>query len=142
MKSENKSDSFFVSLLAAGGPALTIAVAIVLLVVGLPAGAQTAAKSALSEGASGNVQNGKQLYTNSGCYQCHGREGQGSGVLGPRIGPPPILLGGFTEYIRQPRGQMPPYTSKVLSDAELGDIYAFLKSIPQPPPAKSIPLLN
>jgi hypothetical protein len=29
-----------------------------------------------------------------------------------------------------------------LSDAELGHIYVFLKSIPQPPPAKSIPLLN
>jgi hypothetical protein len=37
---------------------------------------------------------------------------------------------------------MPPYTSKVVSDAELGDIYAFLKSIRQPPQVKSIPLLN
>ena len=37
---------------------------------------------------------------------------------------------------------MPPYTSKVVSDSELADIYAFLQSLPQPPAAKSIPLLN
>jgi hypothetical protein len=37
---------------------------------------------------------------------------------------------------------MPPYTSKVVSDAELTDIHAFLRTIPTPPAAKSIPLLN
>jgi ubiquinol-cytochrome c reductase cytochrome c subunit len=45
-------------------------------------------------------------------------------------------------YVRQPKGQMPPYTSKVVSDAELADIRAYLASIPEPPPAKYIPLLN
>jgi mono/diheme cytochrome c family protein len=141
VKSKNKN-GFLVRIPAAGGLALIIVAAIVLLVVCAPVGAQTATKSAQPEGASGNVQNGKQLYTSSGCYECHGREGQGSRFSGSRLGPPPISLGGFTEYIRQPRGQMPPYTRKVLSDAELGDIYAFLKSISQPSPAKSIPLLN
>lgn len=142
MQSKNKRDVFRVSRPAGGGLALTVVAAIVLLIACTPAGAQAAAKSAQPEGASGNIQNGRQLYTSSGCYQCHGREGQGSRFSGPRLGPPPISLGGFTAYIRQPRGQMPPYTRKVLSDAELGDIYVFLKSIPQPPPAKSIPLLN
>ena len=37
---------------------------------------------------------------------------------------------------------MPPYTSKAVSDQELADIYAFLESIPAPPSAKSIPMLN
>jgi ubiquinol-cytochrome c reductase cytochrome c subunit len=46
------------------------------------------------------------------------------------------------EYVRAPQGQMPPYTSKVLSDTELADIYAFLKSLPLPPDPKSIPVLN
>jgi ubiquinol-cytochrome c reductase cytochrome c subunit len=45
-------------------------------------------------------------------------------------------------YVRHPSGGMPPYTSKVLSDAEIDDIYAFLKTIPAPPPVKDIPLLN
>jgi hypothetical protein len=37
---------------------------------------------------------------------------------------------------------MPPYTAKVVSDAELTDIRAFLASLPEPPPLKSIPILN
>ena len=143
MKSENRSDRFRLNPPRVGGLAgLIIAAAVVLLVVCMPVGAQTAAKSTPPESASGNVEKGKQLYTSSGCYECHGRVGQGSRFSGPRLGPPPISLGGFTDYIRQPKGQMPPYTTKVLSDAELADMYAFLKSIPHPPPAKDIPLLN
>jgi hypothetical protein len=37
---------------------------------------------------------------------------------------------------------MPPYSSKVLSDSQIDDIYAFLKSVPAPRPVKDIPLLN
>jgi cytochrome c1 len=37
---------------------------------------------------------------------------------------------------------MPPYTSKVVSDQAVADIYAYLKSVPAPPLAKNIPLLN
>ena len=89
----------------------------------------------------GNADKGKQLFTNYGCYQCHGREAQG-GAGGPRIGPNPIPLLALTRYVRQPGGQMPPYTEKVVSDAELADIYAFLQSRAQPKPAREIPLLN
>jgi hypothetical protein len=35
---------------------------------------------------------------------------------------------------------MPPYTAKVLADADLANIYAFVRS--QPEPAKDIPLLK
>jgi mono/diheme cytochrome c family protein len=37
---------------------------------------------------------------------------------------------------------MPPYVSKVMSDAELADVRAYLAAIPEPPPLKSIALLN
>jgi hypothetical protein len=37
---------------------------------------------------------------------------------------------------------MPPHTSKAISDQDLTDIYAYLKSIPLPPKGKDIPLLN
>ena len=90
---------------------------------------------------SGNAGSGKQLYTKYGCYQCHGREGQG-GVAGARLAPRPIAVQALILYVRHPAGQMPPYTSKVVSDEELTDIHAFLRTIPAPPPAKSIPLLN
>jgi mono/diheme cytochrome c family protein len=91
----------------------------------------------------GNAQNGKKFFMNDGCYECHGREGQGATQTGAvRIGPPQLSFEGFQAYVRAPKNQMPPYTSKALPDQELADIYAFLKSIPQPPKGKDIPLLN
>ena len=88
----------------------------------------------------GNVQNGKRIYTSYGCYQCHGRAAHGG--PGGRLAPNPISFSAFSSYVRHPSGQMPPYTSKVVSDSEMADIYAFLQSLPQPPAVKDIPLLN
>ena len=89
----------------------------------------------------GNAQNGRKLFESYGCYQCHGHEGQG-GAAGARIAPRPIPYAAFLKYVRQPANQMPPYTSKVVTDRELADIYAFLESIAPPTPAKNIPILN
>ncbi|HEY1241666.1 MAG TPA: cytochrome c [Bryobacteraceae bacterium] len=89
-----------------------------------------------------NAQNGRKLFARVGCYQCHQYEAQGAAATGPRLGPRPIPFANFTKYVRQPTGQMPPYTAKVVKDAELADIYAFLQSLPEPRPAKDIPLLN
>ncbi len=90
----------------------------------------------------GDAQKGKRIYAVDGCYQCHGREGQGSAATGPRLGPKPIPFSVFSQYVRQPTGQMPPYTTKVLSDAELADIYAFLRALPAARAVKDIPLLQ
>jgi mono/diheme cytochrome c family protein len=91
----------------------------------------------------GSVENGKKIFTKDGCYECHGREGQGAAQgAGPRIGPLQISYDAFTKYVHQPTGQMPPYTSKVISDQELADIYAYLQSRPKATPSKDIPLLN
>ena len=108
-----------------------------------PARAQDAAKPAGAETSlAGDAENGKKLYASYGCYECHGREGQGSPYSGARLAPKPIELRVFIAYVRQPTGQMPPYTVKVASDTDLADIRAFLNSVPQPPPVKDIPLLN
>ena len=90
----------------------------------------------------GNAKNGKAVYTADGCYECHGREAQGGAGTGPKLGPAPIPFPAFVYQVRSPRDQMPPYTSKVLSDAELADIYAFVQSLPQPPKVDSVPLLK
>jgi mono/diheme cytochrome c family protein len=90
----------------------------------------------------GNAQTGRKLFENYGCYQCHGREAQGGLGTGPRLGPKPIAFAAVQRYVRQPTGQMPPYTAKVVSDMDLADIYAFLQSVKQPPAVKEIPLLN
>src|ERR1700691_492454 len=90
----------------------------------------------------GNAQNGRKLFENYGCYQCHGREAQGGLGTGPRLCPKPIAFTAVQRYVRHPTRQMPPYTAKVVSDQDLADIYAFLQSVKQPPPVKEIPLLN
>jgi len=48
----------------------------------------------------------------------------------------------FSRFVRTTRGNMPPYTEKVLSNQELADIYAYLQSIPPAPDFTTIPLLN
>lgn len=87
-----------------------------------------------------NADNGKRIFLKDGCYECHGTVGQGG--TGPRLAMPAIPLPTITAIVRKGVGGMPPYSSKVLSDAELSDIHAYLESIPAPPPAKSIALLN
>jgi len=106
-------------------------------------GAQKAQPSAQpSDAPTGNAENGKKLFAQHGCYQCHGREGQGSSMTGPRVAPDPPPFEEIASYIRKPSGEMPPYTTKVLPDQDLADIYAFLKSRPRPTPAKDNPLLK
>jgi len=95
-----------------------------------------------SDAPAGNAENGKRLFTKDGCYECHGREGQGSNMAGPRIAPDPISFDSLLRYVRKPTGEMPPYTSKVVSDQELADIYSYLQSRPHPPTAKASPLLK
>ena len=90
----------------------------------------------------GNIQNGKKLFTSYGCFECHGHQAEGTSVGGPRLGPNAMSFPAFIKYVRQPTGQMPPFTIKVTSDADLADIYAFLQSLPQPPKADSIPALK
>jgi ubiquinol-cytochrome c reductase cytochrome c subunit len=94
-----------------------------------------------AQDSAGNAEAGKRLYMRNGCYQCHGTVGQGT-IAGARIGPPPLNAQGLIRYVRRPAGQMPAFTEKVMSDRELSDVYAFLKTIPPPKPSKDIPLLN
>ena len=89
----------------------------------------------------GNAENGKKLFMKNTCYYCHGTVGQGAGVTGARIGPPSRALAGFIAYVRRPSGNMPAITAKVLSDADLTDIYAYLHTIPAKS-AKDVPMLN
>ena len=79
----------------------------------------------------GDVERGKQTFVRLGCYQCHGREAQGAST-GPRLGPNPIPLAAFTRAIRTPRNEMPPYSTRILSDGELADVHAFVAARPRP----------
>ncbi len=90
----------------------------------------------------GNADNGKKLFMSQTCYYCHGTVGQGAGPVGARVGPPQRALAGFIRYVRRPTGSMPAITEKVMSDSDLTDIYAYLRTIPPAKSAKDIPLLN
>jgi mono/diheme cytochrome c family protein len=124
-------------------PGALVVVAVVLMLSAVLVRVQNAAQASKpAETLSGNAENGKRIFMKYGCYECHGLQGQGSPVAGPRIGPDPVPFEVFAPYIRKPAGEMPPYTDKVVSDKELADIYAFLQLLPHPPTAKKIPLLN
>jgi len=89
----------------------------------------------------GNVENGKRLFTRDGCWECHGYAGQG-GRDGARLADTALTVTQLTRYVRKPTGAMPAYIDKVMTDQELADIWAYLKSMPAPKAAKDIPLLN
>ena len=89
----------------------------------------------------GNAEKGKQLFLKQNCYYCHGTSGQG-GRDGARIAQTSLNVQGLIRYVRKPTGGMPAFTEKILSDQELSDIYAYLKSLPAAKPVKDIPLLD
>jgi len=97
---------------------------------------------ALAQAKPGDTSNGKAVFMQNGCYQCHGTVGQG-GLNGPRLAQTRLTVEGFTSYVRNPRpGNMPAYRVKVMTDQELSDVFAYLQSVPPPVPAADIPILN
>ena len=80
--------------------------------------------------------------TSYGCYQCHGYEGQGSSVTGPRLGPRPLPLAMFSWYVRRPTGIMPPYTGQGLVRCRHGEHPCIPGDPAGTAPVESIPLLK
>lgn len=96
---------------------------------------------AFSTGAvAADAQKGREAFVSYGCWSCHGYEGQGS-VVGAKLAPNPPALTGFRIFVRTNQTNMPAYSEKVLSDATIDDMHAFLSSI-KAPSADSIPLLQ
>jgi mono/diheme cytochrome c family protein len=92
----------------------------------------------------GDVANGKRIYLADGCFECHGRAGQGGAFNYPA---PPLAqiempVESFQAFLREAPNDMPTYSTAVLSDSEAADIYAFLRSLPGRKPVKDFPLLN
>jgi mono/diheme cytochrome c family protein len=117
-------------LLAAACAAIAIAGAV------LPANAQ--------DTPAGDAAKGKRIYLADGCFMCHGRSGQG----GAYNGPAPVLaktqmpFDGFKNQVRNPVDDMPAYSTAVMSEQDIADIYAFVQSLPGRGNPKDIPLLN
>jgi mono/diheme cytochrome c family protein len=91
----------------------------------------------------GSAERGYQAYMKYQCYTCHGTVGQGADRgTGPKLAPNPISFEGFVRQLRVPRQDMPAYRKQFVSEQEVADIYAYLKSIKPGPALKDIPLLN
>jgi mono/diheme cytochrome c family protein len=88
-----------------------------------------------------DAMKGKQTFVRVGCFECHGHVGQG-GVAGVKLAPDPLPFDAFANVVRTTSRQMPRYSTRILSDDDLADIYAYLTSIPKPPDPKSIPALS
>ena len=99
---------------------------------------EPAPKPAAPAAPAGNVETGKKLWVSVGCWQCHGYEGQG-GAAGPRLSARNLPFAGFSAYVRRPTNQMPPYTEKVVPNADLAHILAYVNS--RPAPAQAVPAL-
>jgi ubiquinol-cytochrome c reductase cytochrome c subunit len=91
-----------------------------------------------------SAEKGKAAFVQHGCWQCHDFAGEGSIATsnGRVIARTALPLDAFMSFVRTTNGQMPPYRPAVLSDEELGDIYAYLQSLPEPKAVSDIPLLN
>ena len=107
--------------------------ALVLCIVGLEGSAN--AESVPS------AARGKQTYMRVGCYGCHGTQGQGSGS-GTKLAPDPLPAEAIAQFIRAQQVFMPSYSEKILSDAEVADIAAYLRSIKPSPTPDSISILK
>jgi mono/diheme cytochrome c family protein len=98
-----------------------------------------AAVFAIAQSPTGDAKHGKELFLSYSCYSCHSFDGHGG--AGARLVPMPLNQAAFIAFVRN-AGRMPSYSSKVLPDAQLADIYAYLKTLPASRDAKSIPLIQ
>lgn len=92
----------------------------------------------------GDPVNGKRLYLADGCFECHGRAGQGGrfNYPTPALAQIALPVDSFISFLREAPNDMPSFSADVLSDKEAADIHAFLRSLPGPKSAKDFPLLN
>ena len=89
----------------------------------------------------GDAKRGQKMFVDYSCYACHGFSGQNG--PGKRLVPMKMATVVFTAYVRSPgTNQMPSYSAKVLSDQQLADIWAYIKTLPDSPDAKDIPLVQ
>jgi mono/diheme cytochrome c family protein len=94
----------------------------------------TIAPARADDAPAGDAANGKRLYLAVGCYECHGRDGQGGAFTGPApvLAQTALPFDAFKSQLRDPSNDMPPYVETVLAEKDVADIYAFLHTLSGP----------
>jgi mono/diheme cytochrome c family protein len=118
---------------------ISLAVAVVLALA-----APALAPPAFAQGAAaGDATRGQAIFLKDACYTCHGTTGTG-GAAGPQLAHGGLTFDAIKQQLRTPQTRMPSYSEKILSDAEIADITAYIQSLsagPRPT-GKDNPLLN
>jgi ubiquinol-cytochrome c reductase cytochrome c subunit len=114
------------------------------------AGIATAACAA--DAAPGDAARGRQLFHAHGCYECHGYNGETGARDLVGTGSPLISdLATFTTFLRLrgdqapllPSSRMPNFPASALPDADVRDIYAFIRTLKlDAPEVKDVPTLK
>ena len=113
------------------------------IVTSLLLAALTAASAAAETSApAGDAAAGQKTFMAVGCYTCHGTMGAGGGSTGPRIAPGPLPYAFVLRQIRHPAQRMPAYSSRMISDQQVADIVAYLRSVPADRPAAERAILT
>ncbi len=101
-------------------------------------------RGAHAQGAPGDAAHGKELFYKHGCYQCHGFNGEtGARDLVGTNSPIIADLATFTMFLRLradqapllPSTRMPNFPVEAVSDAEVRDIYAYVRTFKLDAPA-------
>ena len=101
------------------------------------------AGGAAAQPAATDVEAGRLLFMQNGCFACHGTVGQGGERgAGPRLAPDPYPFEAFKAMVRNPREAMPRFEPRFVSDDQLLAMHRYLSSIPKGPAAKDIPQLR
>jgi mono/diheme cytochrome c family protein len=92
----------------------------------------------------GDAANGQRIYVAVGCFTCHGRVGQGGNF---NSATPPLAntqwpVEALRAFLRVGLNDMPAFSSEVLTDQQVADIHAFLKSLPGSRSPADFKLLN
>ena len=92
----------------------------------------------------GDPVKGKRIYLAVGCFECHGRAGQGGrfNYPTPALAQIELPVESFITFLRAAPNDMPAFSTDVLSDQDAADIHAYLRSLPGRKPVKDFPLLN
>ncbi len=88
-----------------------------------------------------DAAHGRKVYVQAGCALCHGTDGQGGGTMRPRLAPNPLPAEAIQGVLRSPGPQMPRYSAKLVSNKDVEDIAAYLRTIPPAKTVDQIPLL-
>jgi mono/diheme cytochrome c family protein len=121
-------------------PSITRDLAVRFLIAAMIGGAVPAAAQQPGAAPNPDLERGRMLFTTGyKCFACHGYDAQ-TGER--RLIPMNYTQEGFTTFVQNsPLPQMPAYAD--MSARDLGDVYAYIKSIPvDAPNVESVPLLQ